>query len=67
MDGDKGYGGRPLWQWVLIYLVIGVALYALIYYFFIANRGDYKSPTSGFPSIQSPSRAPGGSSSLFGY
>ena len=28
-----GYGGRPLWQWILIYLVVGGLIYAGIYYF----------------------------------
>src|SRR3989344_6735866 len=32
-----GYGKRPLWQWILLYAVIGVVLYALVYYFFFAN------------------------------
>lgn len=33
------YGKKPLWQWVLIYGVIGVILYGLFYYFVL-----YKSP-----------------------
>ena len=39
MDQEKlpiaksGYGKRPLWQWVLIYLIVGGAVYAAIYYF----------------------------------
>ena len=32
---------RPLWQWVLIYLVLGGIVYALVYYFFIAKGGGY--------------------------
>ena len=36
---DTNYGKRPLWQWVLIYLVIGLVLYGLIYYFVLAKRG----------------------------
>lgn len=32
------YGKRPLWQWILIYLVIGGVIYGLIYYFFLGNR-----------------------------
>lgn len=31
----KGYGKRPLWQWVVIYIVVGVVVYGLIYYLFI--------------------------------
>ncbi len=31
----KGYGKRPVWQWVAIYLVVAAIVYGLIYYFFI--------------------------------
>lgn len=37
------YGKRPLWQWVLIYVVIGGIVYAAIYYFVLAKRGAYDS------------------------
>lgn len=36
-----GYGKRPLWQWVLIYLFIGGIIYAGIYYLFLAKKGGY--------------------------
>lgn len=36
-----GYGKRPLWQWIVIYLVIGAIVYGLIYYFVIAKKGGY--------------------------
>lgn len=36
VDGD-GYGKRPMWQWILIYLVIGGVVYFLIYYFVFAH------------------------------
>ena len=36
---SKGYGKRPLWQWILIYVVIAIIVYGLIYYFFIRNTG----------------------------
>lgn len=33
-----GYGGkRPMRQWIVIYLIIGLAVYSLIYYFFLAR------------------------------
>ncbi len=35
-----GYGKRPLWQWLLLYAVIGVVAYAGIYYFFFAKKGS---------------------------
>lgn len=36
----SGYGKRPLWQWIVIYVVIGVVVYGLVYYFVFANKGD---------------------------
>lgn len=39
----KGYGKRPVWQWVLIYLVVGAIVYGLIYYFVLAKDGGYNS------------------------
>ena len=35
---QKGYGKRPMWQWVAIYVVVGAIVYGAIYYFFM--RGD---------------------------
>jgi len=41
----KGYGKRPLWQWILIYVVIGGLVYAAVYYFAFAKRGySYPAP-----------------------
>lgn len=40
-----GYGKRPLWQWVILYVVIGGALYGLVYYFFFASKGGYNYGT----------------------
>lgn len=41
------YGKRPLWQWILLYLVIGGIIYAGIYYFFLKNKGyNYPYPSS---------------------
>ncbi len=37
-----GYGKRPLWQWILIYVVIAIVVYGLIYVIFI-----HKSSGSG--------------------
>lgn len=38
--GQKGYGKRPLWQWIVIYLVIGIILYGLFYFFVLADNGS---------------------------
>lgn len=37
---SKGYGKRPVWQWVVIYLVIAVIVYGLIYLLFIHKSGS---------------------------
>lgn len=39
MAGD-GYGGRPMWQWILIYLIVGGVIYFLIYYFVLGKGGS---------------------------
>jgi hypothetical protein len=38
----KGYGKRPMWQWVVIYLVVAIIVYSLIYFLFI-HKGGGKS------------------------
>ena len=35
----KGYGKRPLWQWILVYLVVGAVVYFLIYILFFNGDG----------------------------
>ncbi|MCL5784876.1 MAG: hypothetical protein M1142_06015 [Patescibacteria group bacterium] len=32
------YGKRPLWQWIVIYLIIGAIIYGLIYFLILAPR-----------------------------
>lgn len=44
-EANKGYGNRPMWQWVVIYLVIAALLYGAFYYFFLAKKGGYNSNT----------------------
>ncbi len=41
MADSNGYGQRPRWQWVLIYVVVGAIVYAGIYYLFFAGYGGY--------------------------
>lgn len=36
-----GYGKRPLWQWVVLYIVLGGIAYAVIYYLVFAGKGGY--------------------------
>ncbi|MBI3485402.1 hypothetical protein HY025_00495 [Candidatus Daviesbacteria bacterium] len=50
------YGKRPLWQWILIYAVIGGVIYFLVYYFVFAKNGSYNYGSSSSPSqVQSSS------------
>lgn len=44
-DEQTGYGKRPLWQWVAIYIVVGAVVYGLIYYFVFAKQGGYNYGT----------------------
>lgn len=39
-QNKSGYGKRPLWQWVALYLAIGAVLYGVIYYFVISKNGN---------------------------
>lgn len=51
---DRGYG-RPLWQWIVIYAVIGLIIYGLIYYFIFAGRSGTQSLTGEtVPQTQNP-------------
>jgi hypothetical protein len=33
------YGKRPMWQWILIYVVVAIIIYGIIYYVFIRDSG----------------------------
>lgn len=46
VPGQKSYGKRPIWQWILIYVVIGAVLYGAFYYFVLAKKGGYNAPAS---------------------
>jgi flagellar basal body-associated protein FliL len=51
MDGDEpkdeppvkpnGDSKRPMWQWILIYVVVAAIVYFLIYYLFFRGNGGY--------------------------
>ena len=56
---QTGYGKRPLWQWIALYLVIGVVVYGVVYYFILAkNGGGYNSNSAAVPSYTSPTTIP---------
>lgn len=47
------YGKRPLWQWILLYIIIGGLIYGGVYYFFLAKKGGYsENETNEYKSTQ---------------
>ncbi len=38
-EKQEAYGKRPLWQWILLYVVIGLLIYGLVYYFVLSKNG----------------------------
>lgn len=36
---SKGYGKRPLWHWILLYIVAAVIIYGLVYLVFFHKGG----------------------------
>jgi predicted lipoprotein with Yx(FWY)xxD motif len=42
----SGYGKRPMWQWIVLYLVVAVIVYGAIYYFVLHKQNPY-SGTNG--------------------
>lgn len=47
IEGKSAYGKRPLWQWVLLYVVIGGLIYAVIYFAFLhKGNSQYSYNTS---------------------
>ncbi len=49
---NQGYGKRPLWQWLLLYLVIAGLAYAGFYYFFLKKGSSYNLSSNQTPSYQ---------------
>lgn len=43
---NGGYNKRPLWQWLVIYVILGVIIYGGIYYFFLNKNNGYNSSKS---------------------
>lgn len=37
----KGYGKRPKWQWIALYVVVGAIIYFLVYTLFFRGSGQY--------------------------
>lgn len=45
--GLYGKHKRPLWQWIVAYIVIGGIVYGIIYYVWAARSGGYRAPQTG--------------------
>jgi hypothetical protein len=55
MEEEKkqdGYGKRPLWQWVLLYIVIGVVIYGAVYYFVLGKNSKGYSTSSSYSTMK---------------
>jgi hypothetical protein len=37
--GYGKYGKRPIWQWILLYLIIGSIIYFIVYLLFFKDSG----------------------------
>jgi plastocyanin len=52
----SGYGKRPFWQWIALYVVVAIVIYGLVYYFVLAKKGgSYNTavaPTSAPAAVQ---------------
>lgn len=49
----ESYGKKPLWLWILIYVILAAIIYAAVYYFFFAKSGStYNAPTNQNSSAQ---------------
>lgn len=46
------YGKRPLWQWIVLYVIIGAIVYFGIYYVYAMSRSH--SSSSGGTTQSSP-------------
>lgn len=55
---NGGYNKRPLWQWLVIYIILGAIIYGVVYYFFLNKNNGYNySKSSTQYSSPSPSQA----------
>lgn len=41
---SSAYAKRPFWQWLALYAVIGVAVYAAVYYLYLNKKGPGSNP-----------------------
>ncbi len=56
---SNAYNKRPLWQWILIYVIIAAIVYGVIYYFAFANKDAYNpTPSSVQPTAEQQNTQP---------
>ncbi|MDO8472068.1 MAG: cupredoxin family copper-binding protein [bacterium] len=62
---SSGYGKRPMWQWILIYVVVGGLIYWAIAYFGAAKKGgSLYGGSSAKPSASQTSTVPAASNTV---
>ena len=37
---SKTYGSKPLWQWIVLYMLVGAVVYLIIYLWFFGGNGS---------------------------
>lgn len=48
-DYKSGYSNKPLWQWLLIYVVIGGIIYAAVYFIFFKGGYNFSASQNSMP------------------
>jgi predicted lipoprotein with Yx(FWY)xxD motif len=48
IEGKSGYGKRPLWQWIALYIVIAIIVYGAVYYLFLHKQNPYSSNSQSY-------------------
>ena len=44
---NSAYTRKPLWQWVLIYIILGGLAYGIVYYLFVTKNNTYSTSVTG--------------------
>ena len=57
-ENKSAYGKRPLWQWILLYVVIGGLVYAGIYFAFLHKGNNQYSYSNKSTSATKPTSQP---------
>ena len=56
---NDGYKKKSLWQWLVIYFVLGIIIYAGVYFFVLSKNTGYNSKsTQPYPSPSAVSVSP---------